>query len=112
VIYSTEDLFLHLAGQLVPDLILLAGKEKGIWADFPKKNKLIRELSSQNFSDFRSSINASQSVDVTGGMLKKVQVMLQVKEIIPNCRIYLFSGEEPDAIFESLTGSPRGTLIN
>lgn len=112
VIFSTEDLFLYLAGQLKPAQILLAGKEKGIWADYPQKKILISELSSQNFSDFRSSINASQSVDVTGGMLKKVQIMFQIKELIPGCHIHIFSGEDPVAVIDSLTGNPHGTLIN
>jgi isopentenyl phosphate kinase len=112
VIYSTEELFLHLANKLNPDHILLAGKEKGVWADFPIKNELISEISPKNFSEFQSSINASQSVDVTGGMLKKVQIMFQVKELIPQCQIYIFSGEDPEAIFNGLTGNPHGTLIN
>ncbi|MBM3137543.1 MAG: isopentenyl phosphate kinase family protein [Chloroflexi bacterium] len=112
VIYSTEDLFLYLAEQLKPEQILLAGKEKGIWADFPMNGELISELSSQNFSDFRSSINASQSVDVTGGMLKKVQIMFQIKVLISGCQIHIFSGEDPDAIFDGLAGNPHGTLIS
>jgi isopentenyl phosphate kinase len=111
VIYSTEDLFQYLADKLNPDLILLAGKEKGIWADFPNKGELISEISSKDFSNFQSSINTSQSVDVTGGMLKKVQIMFQIKELVPNCQIHIFSGEDADAIFDGLTGSPRGTLI-
>lgn len=112
VIYSTEDLFLHLADKLNPVHILLAGKEKGVWADFPNKGELIPEISSKNFSEFQSSIKSSQSVDVTGGMLKKVQIMFQIKDLVPNCQIHIFSGEDPEAIFDGLTGNPHGTLIN
>ena len=112
VIYSTEELFLHLATKLSPDHILLAGKEKGVWADFPNKGELIPEISSKNFSEFQLSINASQSVDVTGGMLKKVQIMIQIKELIPQCQIHIFSGDDREAIFDGLTGNPHGTLIN
>ncbi len=35
-ILSTEDLFVHLAPRLQPARILLAGEEKGVWADFPQ----------------------------------------------------------------------------
>lgn len=112
VILSTEDLFLHLVDKLNPDFILLAGKEKGVWADFPNKGELITEISSVNFSNFHSSINASQSIDVTGGMVKKVQIMFKIKKLLPQCQIYIFSGEDPNAIFEGLTGNFRGTLIN
>ena len=50
VIYSTEELFLHLSNVLKPEVILLAGKEPGVWADFPKKSKIISELTEDNFS--------------------------------------------------------------
>lgn len=111
VIYSTEELFLHLAEKLNPDLILLAGKEKGVWADFPSKSKLIPEISVSNLSNFQPSINVSQSDDVTGGMLKKVQIMFQIKSLIPHCQIHIFSGEDPGAIFDGLVGEPHGTAI-
>jgi isopentenyl phosphate kinase len=111
VIYSTEELFLHLAEVLRPESILLAGKEPGVWADFPRKVKIIPELSKDNFSGFQPSINASQSVDVTGGMLKKVQLMLQIKRFLPASEIRIFSGEAPDAVLHCLSGEKMGTAI-
>jgi len=112
VIYSTEELFLHLSNVLKPEVILLAGKEPGVWADFPKKSKIISELTEDNFSGFQPSINASQSVDVTGGMLKKVQLMFQTKRLLPATEIRIFSGETQDAVLDALLGKPLGTSIN
>jgi isopentenyl phosphate kinase len=40
-ILSTEDLFTHLAGQLHPARILLAGTEPGVWADYPNNTHLL-----------------------------------------------------------------------
>jgi len=111
VIYSTEELFLHLSNALKPEAILLAGKEPGVWADFPMKSNIISELTEDNFSGFQPSINESQSVDVTGGMLKKVRLMLQIKRLLPTSEIRIFSGELPDAVLDCLLGKPLGTSI-
>ena len=43
-ILSTEDLFTHLAHQLHPKRILLAGLEAGVWEDFPARTHLIEEI--------------------------------------------------------------------
>jgi len=83
-----------------------------VWADFPKKSKIISELTEDNFSGFQPSINASQSVDVTGGMLKKVQLMFQTKRLLPATEIRIFSGETQDAVLDALLGKPLGTSIN
>ncbi len=40
-ILSTEDLFVYLARLLRPQRILLAGLEKGVWADYPVCSQLI-----------------------------------------------------------------------
>lgn len=111
VIYSTEDLFLFLIDYLHPEGILLAGKEDGIWADFPERKKLISKLSDENFPQFESSINSSLSVDVTGGMLQKVQLMMSARKISPDMKIMIFSGENPDSIYKSLSGILLGTSI-
>ncbi|RPI33061.1 MAG: hypothetical protein EHM70_07215, partial [Chloroflexota bacterium] len=43
-IFSTEDLFAHLALALHPQRILLAGLEPGVWADYPACQSLIAEI--------------------------------------------------------------------
>ena len=111
VIYSTEELFLYLAEKINPELILLAGKEKGVWADFPHNKQLLSELSEKKFSKLGASINSSNSTDVTGGMRKKVELMFHVRKLRPDTKIYIFSGEAPQAIFLSLTSIPFGTSI-
>ncbi len=111
VIYSTEELFLYLAEWLTPDRILLAGKEKGVWADFPKNTNLMTKLNEKSLSNFQSTILASESVDVTGGMVEKVQLMLKIKKLLPETQINIFSGAEPDAIIRSLGGQSLGTAI-
>ena len=55
-ILSTEDLFAHLAHQLHPQRILLAGLEAGVWADFPAHKHLLAEITPGSFAPacFRS----------------------------------------------------------
>jgi isopentenyl phosphate kinase len=40
-IFSTEELFSHLAPSLRPQRILLAGLEAGVWADYPACTRLV-----------------------------------------------------------------------
>ncbi len=111
VILSTEDLFFHLIDQLHPDLILIAGKEQGVYADYPRKNKLIPTISLQNRDMFIEKIQPSYAVDVTGGMREKVNLMLAVVEKKTDVQIQIFSGEEDGNIRRSLCGEQVGTRI-
>jgi len=111
VILSTEDLFFHLIDQLHPYLILIAGKEKGVYADYPRNKKLISTISLENRDMFIEKIQPSDSVDVTGGMREKVNVMLAVVEKNPDIQIQIFSGEDYGNIKRSLCGERIGTRI-
>ena len=72
IILSTEELFIFLINHLNPDKIILAGKEPGVWADFPIKKLLLPKITPEIFSNVNLKITSSQSIDVTGGMQKKV----------------------------------------
>jgi isopentenyl phosphate kinase len=111
VILSTEDLFFHLIDQLNPVLILIAGKEKGVYADYPLNKKLIPSITLANWDSFSESIKPSEAVDVTGGMQEKVNLMRAVVEKKPDVQIQIFSGEENGNIKRSLCGERIGTRI-
>ena len=111
IILSTEDLFLHLIKDLKPGRILLAGKEPGVWLDFPNNTQLLREISPEDYDSFNSSITGSNSVDVTGGMRKKVALMLEALKIEPNLKVEIFSGEVPGNVYKALSGMQTGTSI-
>ena len=111
IILSTEELFLHLIKDLKPDTILLAGKEPGVWGDYPNNTQLLQEISPGNYETFNSSIIGSDSIDVTGGMRKKVALMLEALRIEPNLNIEIFSGEAPGNIFKALSGIKTGTRV-
>jgi len=111
IILSTEELFIHLIKELGPDYILLAGKEPGVWGDYPKNKHILNEISPGIYDRINSSIVGSDSIDVTGGMHKKVALMLEAIKIAPNLNIEIFSGEVPGNIFKALSGIRIGTSV-
>jgi isopentenyl phosphate kinase len=112
IILSTEELFNYLIDQLNPGRILLVGKEKGIWADFPVNKNLIPKVTPENDARINTNIVSSTAIDVTGGMQKKVALMLKAIEIDSNLIIEIFSGEVPGSIYKSLKGIRTGTSIS
>ncbi|MEA3439072.1 MAG: hypothetical protein U9R58_02200, partial [Chloroflexota bacterium] len=106
-----EDLFLHLAAELRPNRILLAGLEEGVWEDFPQKTRLIPHISPQEISKFDGGIGSSVAADVTGGMHSKVRLSLKIAESVSGLEILIFSGVQPGSLEKALSGEHLGTLI-
>ena len=77
-ILSTEDVFSFLAEQFSPRRILLAGIEAGVWADFPARTELVKQIHLSDYEKMRAGIGGSASTDVTGGMKAKVEEMLEL----------------------------------
>ena len=111
-ILSTEDLFAHLALALHPQRILLAGLESGVWADFPSRKQLVKELTPGSVVQQDPILKGSVSTDVTGGMLSKVSGMLDLVEQDPNLEICIFSGDKPGNLRRALQGENLGTCLH
>jgi isopentenyl phosphate kinase len=111
-IFSTEDLFDHLARQLQPGRILLAGLEAGVWADYPRCTRLVGEITPQNLGEVAPALGGSAAIDVTGGMLSKVQQSLELVQAVPGLQVRIFSGAEPGMVERALEGEAVGTLIH
>lgn len=110
-ILSTEALFAYLAVRLKPALILLAGQQAGVWADYPRCTRLVREITPANFGEVSQNIQGSEAVDVTGGMLTKVRESLQLIEQVPGMEIQIFSALEPGQLQRALESEPPGTRL-
>ena len=110
-ILSTEELFLHLAAELTPDRILLAGNDPGVWEDYPDCNHLIPKITPSDLPNLEGKLGDSNAPDVTGGMEAKVKQMLQLVDKNPTLEILIFSGEEPGSIAAVLSGESRGTIL-
>jgi isopentenyl phosphate kinase len=92
-IASTEMVFAYLARSLRPRRILLAGTERGIFKDFPERQKLISQIRTGEWEQARRQVGGSAQIDVTGGMLTKVQDMLALVSQQKEITAFIFSGE-------------------
>jgi isopentenyl phosphate kinase len=110
-IVSTEELFVSLAESILPDRILLAGVEPGVWRDFKKRDAILDRIDPEINALADHNSMRSSSIDVTGGMLSKVQTMLQLVRNHPNVKISIFSGLKSGNIYSSLIGDSLGTSI-
>jgi isopentenyl phosphate kinase len=111
-ILSTEDLFCHLAGALAPSRILLAGVEDGVWQDYPARTTLVQAIDPSSARELTGALHGSAAVDVTGGMLAKVESMVALARRHPDLEILIFSGRTPGAVEAALLGAANGTLIS
>jgi isopentenyl phosphate kinase len=110
-ILSTEDLFAHLARELHPSRILLAGIEPGVWADYPQCTRLVHEITSENIAEIAMGLGGSVAADVTGGMESKVHHSLELVLANPGSEVLIFSGEERRTVRETLLGGKFGTVV-
>ena len=111
-IFSTEELFSYLVNILHPTRILLAGKERGVFLDYPRNQDLISLITPNTYPSISKKINASASTDVTGGMASKVRSMLDLITLDENLSIDIFSGEEEGNLFKVLSGEKIGTRLS
>ncbi len=110
-IVSTEELFTALATSILPNRILLAGIEPGVWRDYRKRDSIFEHINPDMDVLGASNSMQSSSIDVTGGMLSKVQGMLQLVRNHPNVKVSIFSGLKSGNIYSSLMGGSLGTSI-
>ena len=110
-IFSTEQIFQHLAKVCQPKRILLAGLESGVYLNPQQSQEIIKHITPQNIDQVQHALSGSKNTDVTGGMLTKVQFMLSLVQEIPSLEILIFSGVNPGRIQEAIKGGNPGTLI-
>lgn len=110
-ILSTEELFFHLTSRLNPQRILIAGIEAGVWEDFPACTRLLSTITPASYPSLATHIGSSASTDVTGGMLAKVENMVNLVSRHPGLEAFIFSGSQPGHLQEALQGGCPGTHI-
>ncbi len=110
-ILSTEDLFMHLARRVIPARILLAGIDTGVWRNYQQKDELIPTITPEGFTSILTHLEGSKSTDVTGGMLTKVEIMINLVQQLPKLECRIFDGLQPGLTYAALTGEPTGTRI-
>jgi len=110
-IFSTEDIITQLFEVIHPQRLLLVGKEKGVWQDYPKKQKIFPTINSQNINEIKKHLASSESIDVTGGMGSKVEIMAELIKTHKGLTVEIFSGLEEGNLTRVLNGKRVGTII-
>jgi len=111
-IFSTEELLSYLVTILRPNRILLAGKENGVFSDYPNNQNLIPLITPDSYPSISDKISTSSSIDVTGGMTSKVRNMLNLIRLEENLSIDIFSGEKEGNLYKVLSGAKLGTRLS
>ncbi|MHC1784462.1 MAG: isopentenyl phosphate kinase [Anaerolineaceae bacterium] len=110
-IFSTEEVFNLLVEDIKPARILLAGFENGVYQDFPRRRNVIGTITPESYKMDQSAAGASASIDVTGGMYKKVNLMVQLVSLHPELSVQVFSGRRPGVLKLAISGERPGTTI-
>jgi len=112
-IISTEEILNYLARKLNSKRVILAGVTDGVFTSDPQKNpnaKLIPEINSKNYEDFKKYLGKSAGIDVTGGMLHRVNRMFELAKFGVEAKI--INGEIEDNLKRTLLGEKiLGTII-
>lgn len=112
-ILSTEEIFAFLSKSLKPERIIMAGKVDGVFTADPGKDrnaKKIAEITKKNFPEIKKYLTSSDGIDVTGGMLLKVQKCLELAEAGTQCEI--INGLKPGNLEKALSGERGiGTIV-
>lgn len=112
-ILSTEELFVALAQKLNPAKIILCGIVDGVFSTFSTtghQKGLIEKITPQNYEDIKKSIMGSAGIDVTGGMIEKVNKSLELTDSDTDSLI--INGTVPGRVKQALLGeNVTGTLV-
>ena len=102
-IISGDDIVPYLANELKADLILYATDVDGVLIN----NKPIRRIDKDNIDEILSYLSGSNSIDVTGGMRYKIEMIRKNR-----CRGFVFNGNKAKNIYKALLGEVEGTEID
>lgn len=111
-ILSTEEVFFPLVEELRPARIILASREPGVWEDYPENTRLASRITPQTLIDSANNVHGSAGMDVTGGMAKKVTLMMSLLKKHPDLQISIIGGMDNHSVFDALIDKPSGTLLH
>lgn len=98
-IISTESIFSHLVKPLQVSRIILLGEVEGV---FDRKAGLIPIITPASFGEARSALAGSDGVDVTGGMLQKVETMVDIARDHPSLEVTIADGRREGVLLDLL----------
>jgi isopentenyl phosphate kinase len=112
-IVSTEDVFIYLVREFQPTRILLAGDVLGVFKNAAMRGDIIPVITPEQVAQYATALGGSHGIDVTGGMIGKVNQMLGVVQRYPAIEVRIFSGAVRGNVQHLLIDpdAPIGTAI-
>ena len=115
-IISTEELFVYLARQVPVDSIVMVGEVDGVYDRDPLVDPQavhIPQITLASVERLQAQLGGSHAVDVTGGMVTKVEAMVSLVAGGHVDRVHLISGRRRGALSQALLGAQEcgGTVI-
>jgi isopentenyl phosphate kinase len=116
-IISTEQILAYLAHRLHPARLILIGEVDGVFEGDPLLEPSVDRvpvISAENWQSVRSRLGGSHAIDVTGGMLAKVEEMVELARELQGLTVHILSGERAGALEEALllpSEAASGTII-
>ena len=108
-IVSTEKIFARLANDLPIRRIILLGEVDGV---LDSNGDLVSTITPSNYELIASALHGASGVDVTGGMLRKVEDMLNLVVEHPELRVNIANGFQPNVLADLLIHNRDiGTVI-
>lgn len=105
-IVSTEEILYYIAHKFKTEKIILVGKVDGVY----KNKEVVKEITPENFPEIKRHLTGSDGIDVTGGMLHKIERMLEIAKKGVKCEI--INGLKKGYLKKSLSGEEGlGTVI-
>jgi isopentenyl phosphate kinase len=96
---------------LKPAKILLAGLDTGVFSNPDQPDEIIPQITPSSFADVLPALSGARALDVTGGMLSKVELMVSLVQAEPGLKIMIFSGAQPGNLYQAILGQALGTSI-
>jgi isopentenyl phosphate kinase len=116
-IVSTEELLAFLARRLRPARLILIGDADGVFEQDPHcgpAREAVPLISAANWAQVRAMLGGSHATDVTGGMLAKIELAVELVRDLPGLVVHVASGDRPGAL-EALLAHPEkapgGTIV-
>lgn len=109
-ILSTEEVLFYIAKKLNAKRVIVAGRTDGVLEGGPSAGKKIGEINRKNFGKIRACLAGSDGIDVTGGMLHKVERLLELAKY--GIASEIINGNRPGYVRRALLGEAGlGTLV-
>lgn len=111
-IISTEQILAHLALKLKAKKIIVAGIVDGVYTSDPFSDpsaKIIPRITKENFPKIKGMLSGSHGVDVTGGMLSKVEELVALSR--KGIKSQIIGAEKNGNLKRAILGHRVGTII-